>query len=1026
MNQPELRISLLGGVTITQNGTVVSGFASRKVEALLVYLVCNPRPHARDVLATLLWPNNDQTRALANLSVALTSLRKQLDAYLLTERHTVAFNTETAFQLDTAVFQQTIAQAKETQQQNRPLNRTSAAQLATAVTLYQGDFLTGFSVRGAPEFEAWALLEQEHLRQLFLTALTDLTTFHQQRGQIEESIRYARQLLTVDPLQENIHRQLMALFMQDNQRAAALAQYEQCVRILEDELGVEPDEETSTLYEQMAANEWHIEEASLPIPHVQAKHNLASATTRFVGREAELAQIDEWLDEPNGRLLTIIGPGGMGKSRLAQEAARAHLGEFADGVYYVSLVPYTDTAQVITAVSESIGLTLTGNEEPAAQLSNHLQTREMLLVLDNLEHLLSPTLLALITQLIEKAPDLRLIGTSRQRLRLQAEALLELRGLPYPTISQHTLDHFPAVQLFVNRVQQIKRDFRLDEQVTAVIQLCQLVDGLPLALELAATWTRVLSVAEIVAEIQTGLDALTSTLHDIPERHRSLHAVIESSWQMLPMVEQTLFRKSAVFRGGFTREATQQVAKATTLPQLMSLVDHSFLRLDGDQRFRRHPLLLQFAQAQFATHSDEQIAMESAHATFFAEFVQSRETALHGATAPQTLAAISADLENIRKAWQWALSPLHVDLLDKMVTGIGRFFNDKSRNLEGSALFESSLKTLNTQPETAVSEPIIAKIQVELGRFWHDTGRFAEAETILKEAYRLNQRHHLIPNQIACLRQLGIVIADQGRWQEAHTYLAEALPLCKQAGDEDQILLVLNALGNLLISTGDYVEARAYFDEAMALAQAAGNTLRIAILHSNIAIIDNREGNPREAIRQWQLAQQGFMQLNHEVGLANTNHNIAMAYTKLEAYDEALASIQAANALHKKVGHKRGMAGGLAVMGSIYVKMGKRREARRHYYDSLQMAQEVGVTWVALGAVAEIGELEISYGNMAQALRLLTFAVHHPAIEADSLQKAQKLLDELAAELPKEMIIAAETAVQSLTLDALIAQLLAN
>lgn len=1025
MNQPELRISLLGGVTIAQNGTAVSGFASRKVEALLVYLVCNPRPHARDFLATLLWPNNDQTRALANLSVALTSLRKQLDAYLLTERHTVAFNTAAAFQLDTAVFQQAIAQAKETQQQNRQLTRTSAVQLTTAVTLYHGDFLTGFSVRGAPEFEAWTLLEQEHLRQLFLTALTDLTTFHQQRGKIKESIRYARRLLGVDPLQENIHRQLMTLFMQDNQRTAALAQYEQCMRILEDELGVEPDEETIALYEQMAGNELHVEEASIPLLHAQAKHNLASATTRFVGREVELAHIDAWLDEPNGRLLTIIGPGGIGKSRLAQEAARAHLGEFADGVYYVSLVPYTDTAQVITAVSESIGLPLSGKEEPATQLSNHLQTREMLLVLDNLEHLLTPTLLTLLTQLIEKAPDLRLIGTSRQRLHLQAEALLDLRGLPYPTISQHTLDHFPAIQLFVNRVQQIKRNFRLDEQGTAVVQLCQLVDGLPLALELAATWTRVLSVAEIVAEIQTGLDALTSTLHDIPERHRSLHAVIESSWQMLHTVEQTLFRKLAVFRGGFTRAAAEQVAQAT-LPQLMALVDHSFLRLDGDQRFRRHPLLLQFAQAQLANHPHEQTEMETAHAAFFADFVQSRETALHGVTAPEVLAVIAADLENMRKAWQWALSPINIGLLDKMITGIGRFFSDKSRNLEGSVFFESSLNVINTQPETAFSQPIIAKIKVELGRFWHDTGRFAEAETILKEAYRLNRQHQLVSNQIACLRQLGIVIADQGRWQEAHTYLAEALPLCKQAGDEDQILLVLNALGNLSISTGNYTQARTYFDEAMALAQAAGNTLRIAILHSNIAIIDNREGSPREAIRQWQLAQQGFVQLNHEVGLANTHHNIAMAYTRLAAYDEALASIQAANALHKKVGHKRGMAGGLAVMGSIYGKMGKRREARRHYYDSLQMAQEVGVTWVALGALVDIGELEMSYGNMAQALRLLAFATHHPAIEADSLQKAQKLLDELAAELPEEMIIADETAVQPLTLDALIAQLLAN
>ncbi|MEZ4593705.1 MAG: BTAD domain-containing putative transcriptional regulator [Chloroflexota bacterium] len=249
MNQPKLTISLLGGVTIVLDGTAVSNFASRKADALLVYLACNPRPHPRETLATLLWPDNDQTRALANLSVILTSLRKQLGEFVLADRHTVAFNADAPFQLDVAAFAAALEAAQKRPQAGK-ISRTVAAQLSTAVSYYQGDFLAGFNLRNVPEFEAWVLLQQERLRQLMLDALADLITFHQQRRQFSDGIRHAQQLLALDPLQEATHRQLMQLYALDNQRPAALAQYDQCAAILAEELGVEPDEETTQLYER--------------------------------------------------------------------------------------------------------------------------------------------------------------------------------------------------------------------------------------------------------------------------------------------------------------------------------------------------------------------------------------------------------------------------------------------------------------------------------------------------------------------------------------------------------------------------------------------------------------------------------------------------------------------------------------------------------------------------------------------------------------------------------------------------------
>lgn len=1032
MKQPELNISLLGGLTILLNGTAVTGFASRKVEALFVYLVCNPQPQPREVVATLLWSNNDQYSALANLSVALSSLRKQLAPYIVTTRHTIGFNTQADFTLDTAVFEHAITQAKEAQKRRGKLSRSSAVQLATAVALYNGDFLVGFNVRKAAEFEAWVLLQQERLRQMLLKALADLITFHQQRGQVDAAIRYAQQLLAVDPLQEGIHQQLMTLFVQNNQRAAALAQYEQCVRVLEAELGVEPDAEISALYASIVAEQTDKQTEHtffvVPRPSAAPLHNLPAPTTSFIGRQAELSHIEAWLATSNGRLLTIFGPGGSGKSRLAQEAARSYRGEFADGVWFVSLVPLSDMDGVVTAVATAIGLNFSGKETPDAQLLKHLISREMLLVLDNIEHLLTPALLNFITQLTEQAPDLRLLITSRERLRLAAEGLLDLYGLPFPTANDQNALHtemiaYPAVQLFVTRVQHIKADFKLDKQETAVMRLCQLVGGLPLALELAATWTRVLSVSEIVAEIQRGLDALTSTLRDVPARHRSLRAVIESSWQLLSLAEQTLFAHLSVFRGGFTRTAAQAVANATLI-QLMSLVDRSFLRRDTDQRFRRHPLLLQFAQEQLAAQPTEQACKQADHARFFADFVQACEVELPGEGAPQALDAIGAELENIRAAWQWGLAQLDVSVLDKLVVGIGRFFADRSRILEGAELFENSLKLLRSQPITAVHEQLAAKMQVELGHFWHENGRFADARTILEEAHVLTLQHNLTQTRIACLRQLGVVTVDQGQHDDARCYSEEALQLCRTEGDTDQILPILNDLGNLCVRDGDYEQARVYFDEAMTLAQLLGSTLRIAILHNNIGIIANRQKNYPEAIRRWQLARDSFQQLGHHVGLANATHNIAMAYFNLEQYEQALENIQASNALHVKVGHRRGQAGGQAVMGNIYRKQGKRLQARRHYMASLRLAKDVGVAFVAVGVLVEMAELEMTYGKMALAALLLAFAVEQPAIEGAALENSQRLLEELSVELPAQLMAAAQTAAQAHTLDSLITDLL--
>jgi tetratricopeptide (TPR) repeat protein len=618
-------------------------------------------------------------------------------------------------------------------------------------------------------------------------------------------------------------------------------------------------------------------------------------------------------------------------------------------------------------------------------------------------------------------------------LHLQAETLLELDGLPFPQLSKSVSPSsvrdlrvdsadFPAIELFTNRVERIHATANLDAQGKAVTQLCQLVGGLPLALELAATWTRVLFVTEIVAEIERSLDALTTTLHDVPQRHRSLRAVIDTSWELLDAAEQTLFRKLAVFRGGFIRSAAQAVA-AATLPQLMSLVDRSFLRLDSDQRFRRHPLLLQFALEQLAAYPDELTAMRVAHAHFFADIVQAHETTLKQTESAETLAALAVDWDNIRTAWQWGLDNGDLVVSDRLVTGIGRFFASRGRPLEAAQLFEEGYETLQRVPNTPVSDRIIAKIEVELGYFWDQTGRLNEAEAILLRAEERTRVHEMTLTRIKCLRILGVVVDNQGKRELSRRYLEEAHQLCQTTDDIDQLLPILNALGNLCVSNAEFEQARNYFVEAMTLAEAMGNSLRMAVLHSNIAIIANRQKQYEEAIQEWRLAQHGFREHKHELGEANTIFNISMALHGLGRYDEALEHIQQAYTLLEKLGQRHGMAAGLGVMGMIYHKLGKPAAARRYLRDCVLLSHKIGSADTAIYGLAEVAEVEISAGNLQQTVFLLTFIIHHSATGGTARADAQKLLDELAAELPSKMVVDAQTAAAKHTLESMIAHL---
>ncbi|HCB49019.1 MAG TPA: hypothetical protein DEP47_05740, partial [Chloroflexi bacterium] len=404
------------------------------------------------------------------------------------------------------------------------------------------------------------------------------------------------------------------------------------------------------------------------------RNNLPLPLTSFIGREDEIAEITGLLEEPHCRLLTLVGPGGIGKTRLALEVAQGLVNPemdasteplFPNGVYLVALQPVALPDDIITTIASAIGFEFYQARDPKAQLYRYLAKKCLLLILDNFEHLLDA--IELIEELLAKAPQVDLLVTSRSALNLVQEWLYHLEGMAYPQDGPiDAPEAFGAVQLFVERARRARHSFSLVEEGKHVIQICQLVDGMPLGIELAAAWLRRLPCDEIAAELQRSLDILESDLHGLPDRHRSMRAVLSHSWSLLSREEREVLMKLSVFRGGFRREAAEYVASAT-LQNLSTLVDHSMLRLTITGRYEIHELQRQYAAEKLAERPELETAVRNRHCEYFADFMDQPPINLVGKRSKETMQALEADIDNIRLAWNWAVGQTRIRDLHRCI-----------------------------------------------------------------------------------------------------------------------------------------------------------------------------------------------------------------------------------------------------------------------------------------------------------------------------------------------------------------------
>jgi predicted ATPase/DNA-binding SARP family transcriptional activator len=1030
---PQLTIALLGSPSIALDGQPVRGFVSSKAAALVYYLAASGRTHTREALAGLLWPEVADAQALKNLRDVLSNLRRLLEPYLEITRQTVAM-TPAAEQVDSRQLEASLKLAEQA-----PDN--SFALLRDAVGLYHGDFLDGFSLPDAPAFEEWALIERERLRQLFLNSLHRLAVQAGEQGAYTDGVAYANRLLALDPTREETHRQLMLLLARSGQRGAALAQYETCRRVLSEELGIDPEQATEVLHRRILDGQVVGAE---PVPTTVARpiYQVPAPVGAFIGRTRELGQIVDLLSGPECRLLTLVGTGGVGKTSLALQAARqlvpvSRRGEaFAHGIAFVPLAALEATASgepvagpatfsaLACQIADTLRFNLSGQDAPQVQLINYLREKDLLLVLDNCEHL--PPIANLVVELLHQSPQLTILATSRVRLNLRGEQVIELDGLPFPSsrrmpereraarqIRQQLsaapntrpaqrsiadLEQYDALQLFRRGAQAANPRFVwTPSSISAAAGICELVDGLPLGIELAASLVRLLPCEEIAREIETNLGFLQSTRRDTPERHQSLRAVFRHSWELLSVDEQRVLQQLTVFRGGFSRAAAAQVANAS-LALLGALADHSLVRPiaepdSGAGRYELLELVRQYAAEQLAAADWREI--QDRHCQYYLAFLAQRTVDLRSRRQQMALAEIHQEIENIRAAWRWGVEQGYAALVGSASNSLFHFYEMRSWFQEGVEIFSQAAPRFagETEPEAQI---VAGKLLARQGWFAFQVGQQAEGRELLRRSLTILRTLAAADELVTPLNHLAAVTYYAGDYAEANRLAEEALTISAARGDSYGVAVAKTILGQIAFLVGRYEEAQRHSRESLAIERGLGN--RWGTVFTLISL-----GRVAQALGEYQQARRYFEEglairesLSDLRGVALCLDQLGDVSTALGEHLAARQRYQESLALFKEIGNRSGIATTLTRLGYSALALHDRAAARAHFFEALHTAWETRAVPRTLEALAGIATaLAADQPDRASALALLVW--NHPAVTQESRDRAMRLLDRTAA-----------------------------
>jgi predicted ATPase/DNA-binding SARP family transcriptional activator len=1083
MRDGRWRIELLGGLRVTRGGAAgqsagatVARFPTQKTALLLAHLAFYvDREHSRGVLTDLLWPDADLPAGCNSLSQALFSLRRalrtpgtQAPSILLADRHSVRLNPD-AVTTDVAEFEaalQAVRCAGEREVRH--------ASLTAAVERYAGPLLAGYH-------DSWILLERERLAEAYFGALRQLIAALEATGDPGSALQYAYGGVRSDPLREEAHHELIRLQFALDQPAAALRQYHELERLLRDELDDTPSPATRALVRDLTAR---VDLSPAP----PARPHLPAPLTRFFGREDEIAQLGALLrrnvsppasletqrqtaeagGEPSTmpRLVTLTGPGGSGKTRLALTVAERVAEAWSGAVFFAPLVDHGEPSHVSDAIRDALGLPRTPGVEPLEQVVAALSRRPTLLLLDNFEHLLEEGA-PLIGTLLQGAPMLTLLVTSRRRLDLSGEREFPVAPLPVPVEAEpgarwpSSLMNCPSVQLFVDRARAVCLDFRVtEENAAAVAAVCARLEGIPLALELAAARASVLSPAEMVPRLERRFDFLVSGRRDAEARHRTLHAAIDWSYRLLTPELQRFFARLCVFRGGWTLGAAEAVCDEARALEFLEQLRAASLGIaeerGGETRFRMLETLREFAREQLAPQ--ELAALQRRHAEYYLALAEEGDRELWGPGYEAWTERLTTEHDNLRAALAWSRDDPHAAEIGlRLVAALWWFWHVRDHVREGRGWIEGALakaeescrpagrphgeawRVLATPADgvaggatNAAPWPGYAAARAKalcgLGEFAWVWGEQPHARTLLKKSIALFREVGEGPDlsfALSIFTQVARALSDgrTARWAAE-----EAVAVGRRAAEGWALPFAFYVLAQTLHDRGEYAAARAAYQESLALSRAIGNPWLCLPPTYGLGQLARDEGD-LEAARSWMEESLGLarrLKANFHIG--NRLRDLGAVLLKQGDDRQAEEMFAESLVLSEELGAPSRVAESLDLLARVALARCDTERARSLLIESLSRWRQLGDrlnTAGILRALADLAQAEQAWAcaarllAAAEALRETTGAPTAPARRA----RLERAVADLRAALGEEAFAAAWEAGRKTSLEQLLADL---
>ncbi|MEM7030246.1 MAG: tetratricopeptide repeat protein [Chloroflexota bacterium] len=1020
----ELKLFLLGPPRIELDG-VPTDLKRRKALALLAYLAVSGEAQRRDTLATLLMPDSTQSSARAALRRDLASLNQSLGkSWIEAGRETIGLNPAQKIWIDVDQFRQHLHDCEQKK-------ATCLEQLTKAVQLYRDDFLVGFTLPNCPEFDDWQFYQTEDFRQSLARALEKLVYWLSANKAYEPAITYARRWLSLDQLHEPAHQQLMILYALSGQMSGAMRQHQVLIDTLEEEMGVPPSPESADLYKRIRAGEFHQpqdwqisptdSDSGQPETSVEPEsdeplyHNLPPQSTPFVGRETDLANAIASLQDPACQLLTIIGPGGIGKTRLAIQTAQSFLDHqsedflFPHGIVYIPLTHVTTQDGIISAIADAVQFTFYNDVPPKQQLLDYLREKQQLLILDNIEHLIDEA--ELFSDILANAADVKILVTSRELLNLHEEWHQILQGLSYPETETvpADLEAYNAIKLFVQSAKRAQPAFSLTDEAASVLRICQLVEGMPLAIELAAAWLKMFPCDRIATEIESNIDFLATNLRNVPERHRSMWAVFEYSWQLLSDLERGVLMHLSVFRGGFRQEAAKAIIGAS-LMTLATLVEKSILYTTSAGRYHIHELLRQYVAEKLHEEPEIEAKTRDRHSKYYLTYLNQQGADLNGPQQEQVLSTMQAEIRNVQVAWLHAIQQKNLAIVDQTSENLYQFYETWSRFQRGEALYATALEALQASGLEKKSTPILGKLMTRQGAFAVSLGQHTSASQSLQTGLTI-ARDTNDPIEIAfALHYLGVLASIRGDHLQAKTYLQEVLDISHPQHHQQAIANALLRLGEVSEDLGDYKETEKIWQESLAVNRGLGNQDGIAYSLAKLAVMHFSLGRYKQAKQHYQESLEIFQEMNDAYGQAITLGGLALAaYGRgdLKELSSAKPLAEESVRICREIGHRSELTMRLLVLGLVSQGLDSHREALDYYLEALDIAQHLnfprGLAWsyILLGdANRAIGEIQFAEIYLRKGLELALAGQFNPAALVGLFHYAEWLMGDVVADKP--------------------------